>query len=86
MQLGRGPESARVLQDGLLQEQAPVVLRAHLAQVLFMNGNLDGAAAEARRLAAEAGGDAALLQVAREVLRAAGFAAEADRIPAPGPR
>ena len=80
MELDRGQESARVIRDGLLLDGASVVLRAHLAQVLFMTGDRDGAAAEARRLAAEAGNNAALLQVAREVLRASGFAAEADQI------
>ena len=86
MELNRGAESARVIREGLLLDGAPVVLRAHLAQVLFMTGDRDGAAAEARRLAAEAGDNAALLQVAREVLRAAGFAAEADRLPVPAMR
>ncbi len=80
MELNRGQESAQVIRDGLLLDGAPVVLRAHLAQVLFMTGDRDGAAAEARRLAALAGDNAALLQVAREVLRASGFAAEADQI------
>jgi len=86
MELNRGAESARVIREGLVLDGAPVELRAHLAQVLFMTGDRDGAAAEARRLAAEAGDNAALLQVAREVLRAAGFAAEADRVGGPAAR
>lgn len=86
MQMNRGGESAAVLREGLARPGAPVVLRAHLAQVLFMGGDLDGAAAEARALAAAADGDAQLLRVAREVLRQSGHAAEAARIGAEGPR
>ena len=48
MQMDRAAESAVVLREGLARPDAPVVLRAHLAQVLFMGGDLSGAASEAR--------------------------------------
>ena len=82
MQMDRAAESAVVLREGLARPDAPVVLRAHLAQVLFMGGDLSGAASEARALAAVAGGDPQLLRVAQEVLRQAGFPEEAAALAA----
>ncbi|MEM9382548.1 MAG: tetratricopeptide repeat protein [Planctomycetota bacterium] len=77
MQAGRPDEAIEVLRDGLRREGAPVALRAHLAQLLLVGGDTDGAADEARRLAEAAGDDPQLLTVAREVLSRAGAADEA---------
>ncbi|MEM6570517.1 MAG: tetratricopeptide repeat protein, partial [Planctomycetota bacterium] len=77
MQAGRPDEAIEVLRDGLEREAAPVVLRAHLAQLLLVGGDADGAAAEARKLAEDAGDDPQLLTVAREVLARAGAPEEA---------
>lgn len=76
-QSGRTDDAITVVRDGLALNDAPLALRAHLAQLLLVNGDAAGAAAEARRLADEAGDDVPLLTVARDVLARAGEADEA---------